>query len=173
MPFYEFFCPNCNTIFTFFSRRVNTETVPDCPSCKKRKLERRISLFAVSGRAKKGDTEDSGGTGADYLPIDEARMTKAMEALAGEAEHLSEDDPRQAANLMRKFSDMTGLNYTDKMNEALNRLETGEDPEAIEAEMGDSLENEDPFVLPEKKENVKSSAPRKKPLRRDETVYEL
>jgi putative FmdB family regulatory protein len=173
MPFYEFFCPDCNTIFTFFSRRVNTETIPDCPSCKIRKLDRRISLFAVAGKSKKDATEDTGDKGADDLPVDEARMTKAMEALAGEAEHLSEDDPRQAANLMRKFSDMTGLKYTDKMNEALNRLETGEDPEAIEAEMGDAFESEDPFILPEKQESPKSATPRKKPPMRDETVYEL
>jgi putative FmdB family regulatory protein len=173
MPFYEFYCPDCNVIFNFFSRRVNTETIPDCPRCRARKLERRISLFAVTGRATKSGGEDSDGHRRDDLPIDEAKMTKAMESLAGEAEHLSEDDPRQAANLMRKFSDMTGLHYTDKMNEALSRLETGEDPEAIEAEMGDTLENEDPFVLPEKKETAKTGAFRKAQPTRDETVYEL
>jgi|WetSurMetagenome_2_1015567.scaffolds.fasta_scaffold00392_8 putative FmdB family regulatory protein len=173
MPFYEFFCPDCNTIFTFFSRRVNTETVPFCPSCKTRKLERKVSLFAVTGGAKKETSDDSGDKAKDDLPIDEARMTRAMEALAGEAEHMNQDDPRQAASLMRKFSDMTGLKYTDKMNEALNRLETGEDPDAIEADMGDALENEDPFVLPEKTETGKKAAPKKAQPRRDEAVYEL
>jgi putative FmdB family regulatory protein len=173
MPFYEFYCPSCNTIFTFFSRRVNTEKIPDCPKCHAGKLNRQVSLFAVTGKSKKGDAEDSGGKGMEDLPINEEKMTKAMEALAGEAGHLSEDDPRQAANLMRKLSDMTGLRYGDKMNEALSRMEAGEDPEAIEAEMGDALGSEDPFVIPEKKEAAKTpSAQKSRPIR-DETVYEL
>jgi len=75
---------------------------------------------------------------------------------------------------MRKFSDMTGLHYTEKMNEALSRLETGEDPEAIEAEMGDALENEDPFVLPEKKETARTGvfAKRNQPGTKRCTNYE-
>ena len=82
------------------------------------------------------------------MPIpdfDESKMEKAMNLLASEAEHMDEEDPRQAANLMRKLTDMTGLNLGPGMEEALHRMEAGEDPEAIEAEMGDLLEGEDPF----------------------------
>ncbi len=172
MPFYEFFCSDCNTIFTFFSRRVNTETIPDCPKCHARKLERKVSLFAVTGKSRDAGSSEQGGESPD-LPIDEARMTKAMEALAGEAEHMSEDDPRQAAGLMRKFSDMTGLKYNDKINDVLNRLETGENPDAIEAEMGDALESEDPFVLPEKSGKPGAKGTGKKKPEVDETVYEM
>ena len=50
-------------------------------------------------------------------------------------------------------------------------MESGEDPEKIEAEMGDLLEGEDPFELPEKKGNV-DKLPRAAP-RRDETLYDL
>jgi hypothetical protein len=100
-------------------------------------------------------------------------MTKAMEALAGEAGTMDENDPRQAANLMRKLSDMTGLTYNDKMNEALSRLESGEDPEAIEAEMGDALENGDPFILPEKGETGKAAKKKSVKMERDENVYDL
>jgi len=54
------------------------------------------------------------------------------------------------------------------MKEAMNRLEAGEDPEKVEEEMGDILE-EDPFALPEKKVvREKNNAPFK-----DETLYEL
>jgi len=54
------------------------------------------------------------------------------------------------------------------MKEAMDRLEAGEDPEKIEEEMGDILE-EDPFALPEKKVvREKNKAPFK-----DETLYEL
>jgi hypothetical protein len=27
MPMYEFYCPDCNTIFTFLSKSVNTEKI--------------------------------------------------------------------------------------------------------------------------------------------------
>ena len=94
-----------------------------------------------------------------------------MQMLAGEADKINEDDPRQAANLMRKLSDMTGLELGDGMNEALKRMEAGEDPDTIEAEMGDLLETEEPFLLPDKKPG--SSKPRRPAPKRDETLYDL
>ncbi len=164
MPIYEFFCADCNTIFNFFSRSVNTKKKPKCPQCKTRTLSRVMSRFAFTGKAKEaGDGED--------LPFDEARMEKAMQALAGEAESISEDDPRQAANLMRKLTDMTGLELGPGMTEALRRMESGEDPDQIEAEMGDLLEGEDPFVLPGKKGG--KTGGRAPAPRRDETLYDL
>ena len=105
------------------------------------------------------------------LPFDESKMEKAMNVLAGEADKINENDPRQAVNLMRKLSDMTGLQLGPGMQEALNRMESGEDPEQIETEMGDLLEGEEPFILPDKKgKRSKSLAP---PPRRDETLYDL
>ncbi|MGD9182690.1 MAG: zinc ribbon domain-containing protein, partial [Desulfobacterales bacterium] len=99
------------------------------------------------------------------------KMEKAMQMLAGEADKINEDDPRQAANLMRKLSDMTGLELGPGMSEALKRMEAGEDPDAIEAEMGDLLEEEDPFLLPDKKEGAKRT--RKSPPLRDDKLYDL
>ena len=96
-------------------------------------------------------------------------METAMNLLAKEAEHIDEDDPRQAADLMRKLTDMTGLNLGPGMEEALTRMEAGEDPEKIEAEMGDIIEEEDPFALKEKS----SRATRKHPPRVDEKLYDL
>jgi hypothetical protein len=90
--------------------------------------------------------------------------------LAGEAQNINEDDPKQAANLMRKLTSMTGLELGSGMEEALRRMEKGEDPEQIEAEMGDMLENEDPFQLTAKKSA--RSAGRKAPMR-DDTLYDL
>jgi hypothetical protein len=106
----------------------------------------------------------------DELPFDESKMEQAMQMMAGEAEKMNEDDPRQAAGLMRKLSDMTGLQLGPGMEEALSRMEKGEDPEKLEAEMGDLLE-EEPFVLPGKKGSggkTRRPAPRK-----DETLYDL
>jgi hypothetical protein len=57
------------------------------------------------------------------------------------------------------------------MTEALRRMERGEDPDQIEAEMGDLLEGEDPFLLPGKK-GAKKTGGRPAP-RRDDTLYDL
>ena len=166
MPIYEFYCQQCHTIYNFLSRTINTEKVPDCPSCKDVKLQRKVSLFAaISSRGEQGDGDD------DLPPIDEARMEKAMGMLAREAEHMNEDDPRQAAQLMRKLSDATGLKMGTAMEEALARMERGEDPEKIEAEMGDLLEEEEPFLL--EAGSGSGSRTRKPTPHVNERLYEL
>ena len=164
MPIYEFYCEDCNTIFNFFSKTVNTKKHPLCPHCKKRKLSRQVSLFAFTGKAKESD-------GMEDLPLDESKMEQAMNVLSREAENIDEGDPRQAANLMRKLSDMTGLKLGPSMDEALERMEKGEDPEQVEAEMGDLLEGEDPFLLPNAK--VKETKVKRPEPIRDETLYDL
>jgi len=163
MPIYEFYCGRCNTLFNFFSKTINTAARPACPKCNSAPLERRMSAFAVTGRAK-----EAGGT--DDLPLDESRMEQAMQMLAGEADKINEDDPRQAANLMRKLSDMTGMELGAGMQEALRRMERGEDPDQIEAEMGDLLENEEPFQLAARKGLPAGKRPAPT---RDDTLYEL
>ncbi len=164
MPIYEFYCDRCHTIFNFFSRTVNTRKVPLCPRCKENKLSRQVSIFAVTGRAREESDMDD-------LPFDEGQIEKAMQMLAGEAEKINEDDPRQAAQLMRKLTHITGLELGDGMEEALSRMEQGEDPEQIEAEMGDLLEGDDPFQLKGKK-GAAERARRRAPTR-DETLYDL
>jgi len=67
-----------------------------------------------------------------------------MEALAGDMDSLDENDPKQGAHLMRKLFSATGMPVGAGMEEALKRMEAGEDPEKIEEEMGDVFE-EDPF----------------------------
>ena len=161
MPIYEFFCDDCNTIYNFFSKTINTTKRPNCPKCDRKHLERRMSAFAVTGKAKEdGDQED--------LPFDETKMEKAMHMLAGEADKINEDDPRQAANLMRKLTDMTGLKLGDKMEDALSRMEAGEDPEAIEQELGDIDEKDLFSVASGQKSNSRKKAPA-----RDDTLYEM
>ena len=151
-------------IFNFFSKTINTTKRPLCPKCNQCKLTRQVSIFAVTGRAQ----EDSE---LEDLPLDEAKMEKAMGMLAGEADKINEDDPRQAANLMRRLTDMTGLELGPGMQEALSRMEQGEDPEKVEAEMGDLLETEDPFIMPGKKAK---GDPNKRPApRKDDTLYDL
>jgi hypothetical protein len=55
------------------------------------------------------------------------------------------------------------------MEEALKRMEAGEDPEQVEAEMGDLLEQEEPFII----EGKKGRGVQRRTPHRDETLYEL
>lgn len=159
MPIYEFYCSECNTLFNYFSRHINTTKQPSCPKCNQ-PLQRQLSTFATIGKAKESND-------AFPMEIDESQMERVLAGLASEAENINEDDPRQMANLMRKFSDKAGLSLGDGMEEALARMEAGEDPDKIEQEMGDILENEDPFGKKTKKP-LKSGRPLV-----DETLYEL
>ena len=163
MPIYEFYCKDCHTLYNFFSRTINTVTVPRCPGCNTGSMTRQVSMFAVTGRASEAEDGD--------LPFDEKKMEKAMAMLGSEAENINEDDPRQAANLMRKLTDMTGMELGPGMSEALRRMEQGEDPDRIEAEMGSLLEGEDPFILPDAK--GKGLAARQNLPAKDETLYDL
>ena len=161
MPIYEFYCEKCNTIFNFYSRSINTTKQPTCPKCREIKLKRFLSSFSVLRESPEAKGEDS-------IPFDEQRMEKAIGMLAKEAENINEDDPKQAANLMRRLSEMAGLNMGGGIKEAIERMEAGEDPEKVEEEIGDILE-EDPFALPGKRViREKSQAPFK-----DETLYDL
>lgn len=151
-------------LFTFFSKTVNTAKTPSCPKCGDHPLSRQMSAFAVMGKAREDNDMDD-------LPFDESKMERAMQMLAGEAENIREDDPRQAADLMRKLTDMTGIELGSGMQEALRRMESGEDPEKIESEMGDILESEEPFLLSGKKGKM-GVEKRHAPIR-DETLYDL
>jgi len=162
MPIYEFYCKKCNTIFNFFSGSVNVEKRPICPNCKRIKLDRKMSAFATLKNRGEGDD-------MPMPDLDEAKMEQAVNLLAKEAENINEDDPRQAVNLMRKLTDMTGMNLGPGMEEALSRMEAGEDPEQIEADMGDLLEGEDPFSFKEKSTKLLKQRPPKV----DEKLYYL
>ena len=164
MPIYEFFCDECNTVFNFFSSRPNIEKRPDCPRCGKQQLQKMISTFATINKAKATDGDDP------LAGLDESKMEQALSGLMREAGHINEDDPRQMATLMRKFADRTGLALGGQMEEAIARMEAGDDPEQIEREMGDLMDSEEPFGLEALKK--KSQHVLRPPLR-DERLYEL
>lgn len=162
MPIYEFYCDACNTIFNFFSSRVDTEKIPQCPKCHKA-LQRQVSMFRTIGKAKE--------PGENGLPdIDESQMERVLGELASEAENINEDDPKQMAKIMRRFSEKTGLSLGDSMEEALCRLEAGDDPEKIEQEMGNLFEGDDISAMLAQK-TAKSG--RNRPPVKDEELYEL
>jgi putative FmdB family regulatory protein len=167
MPIYEFYCAECNTIFNFFSRRVNTEGKPLCPKCGYDTLSRRVSRFAVVSGGTQGGEE---GAGLDDLPLDENQLMRAMSALEGDMGRIDESDPRALAQLMRKFSSAAGMEYGEKMEDMLRRLEHGEDPDAIEAEMGDLGDDGDimDFIRAKKSASGKKAQPKV-----DDTLYEM
>ena len=98
-----------------------------------------------------------------------------MAAMAHEVDNLNEDDPRQMARVMRKLFDGAGLSVGAGMEEAIRRMEAGEDPDKIEEEMGDLLDGDDEVML-----GAAPGGSRLRSLRRrlrapelDETLYEL
>lgn len=162
MPIYEYYCDRCNVIFNFYSSRVNTTKIPACPKCDKKELTKQISTFATIGKARE-ESDDQ------FAGLDESKMEHAFESLMREAEHINEDDPKQMASLMRKFTSKTGLHLGDSMEEALSRMEAGEDPEQVEKEMGDML-NEEDFSLESMKKKI---ARQGNPPMHDEELYDL
>ena len=168
MPVYECYCPDCHTIFSFFSRRIDTDTLPDCPRCRRPRLARQASLFAIGKRRADPESGD--------LPegLDETRLMQAFASMAGELERLDDEaDPRQAARLMRRLYASAGLKLGDGLAEAIRRMESGEDPDAIDAELGDMLEQEDPLGAATAGEMLRRLRRELLPAARDDRWYPL
>jgi putative FmdB family regulatory protein len=171
MPIYEYYCPDCHTVYSFFSARIAPQASPACPRCGRADLGRRPSRFATP-RNRAGAPEE----GADdlFAGLDESRLESAMEQLAGEIGDLDAEgpqDPRQVSRFLRRFSDLTGLEAGPKMRDLLERLDRGEDPDALEEEMGGGEGDEDLAELFRLK--PAALARRLRRPRVDETLYFL
>jgi len=150
MPIYEFYCPDCHTVFSFFSSRIDTAVRPACPQCGRPELGRRPSRFAALSKAKSGagggDSESDEMDANDPLAgLDEERMAGVMDSLAGEMEGMDEgaqQDPKQLAQFLARFQEATGLEAGPKMEEMLARLKEGADMDELEAEMGGEADPE-------------------------------
>jgi putative FmdB family regulatory protein len=141
MPIYEFACPECRKIFSFLSKRLNPDRLPVCPQCGNRKMEKQISRFTMTRGlaepAAKGETEGDEGPAPDF---GDPRMARAMAEMERDMEHLDENNPKHMARMMRKMKDLMPPGSVPKeLDVAIKRLEAGEDPEKIEADMGDLL----------------------------------
>lgn len=123
MPIYEYQCEKCRKVSNFLVRNVSAHKPPACPKCGNPKMSRLFSRFAsIGGRGKTSD--DAGG---DMPP-----------GLDG----LDENDPKSLGRAMRQMAAETGEAMPPEMDEMCRRLESGEDPEKIEQEMGDVLGDE-------------------------------
>ena len=101
--------------------------------------------------------------------IDESKIEQAMMTLAGDMESMDEDDPKAMAHFMRRLSTMTGLELGEGAEEALSRLEAGEDPEQIESEMGDLFDGNELFS----QKKIKGWKKQFLPPEHDDTLYVL
>lgn len=166
MPIYEFYCSDCHTLFSFLSRSVSSKQ-PSCPRCRRPRLERTASAFAIS----KGRPEPlADGTASE---LDETRMESVMGELAQDVEKIDEDNPRQMAGFLRKFFDRTGMPLGPSVQEAIRRMEAGEDPDRIEEEMGDQLAGEEAQLLTGGSGGLKQLERKLRPPNVDKTLYEL
>jgi len=141
MPIYEFACPKCRVVFNFLSRRVNPGHLPVCPKCGNKKMVKQMSGFAmprgVSEAPAPGETEGNEGPMPD---LDDPRVMRAMNEMERDMANLDENNPKHMAHMMRKMKDILPPGTMPKeLDVAIRRLESGEDPEKIEADMGDLL----------------------------------
>jgi len=143
MPIYEFACPKCRRIFSFLSKRTNPGHSPVCPKCGNRKLEKQMSRFAMTKGLKEPAVGGNAGDNDDEGPMpdmDDPRVARAMSELERDMEHMDENNPRHMAQMMKKMKNLMPPGSMPKeLDVAIKRLEAGEDPEKIEADMGDLL----------------------------------
>ncbi|MFO1488139.1 MAG: FmdB family zinc ribbon protein [Verrucomicrobiota bacterium] len=136
MPIYEFACPKCRKIFSFLSKRIRPDRLPVCPKCGHKKLSKQVSRFAMGRRL----AEPSATVGGeDVLPdMNDPRIDRAMREMERDFEQLDENNPRHMARMMKKMKEvMPSGSIPKEMDVAIRRLEAGEDPEKVEADMGD------------------------------------
>jgi len=55
-------------------------------------------------------------------------------------ESVDENDPRSMGRIMRRLAEQSGEPVDEEMEEAMRRLEDGEDPEKIDEKMGGAAE---------------------------------
>lgn len=175
MPIYEYFCPDNRRIYSFFARSLRyADKVPRCPDNAKWKMEKMLSGFAITGKARE-ESADLGGE-----DVDDARMEAAMDAMEKEFGHVADSDnpdPRALAKMMRRMGELTGQKMPAEMNEVIARLERGEDPDKLEAEYGDVFDQMDALGGGDDDgEGKEASAGRRKKqkrITRDPKLYEM
>ena len=141
MPIYEFACPKCRRIFSFLSKRINPARLPMCPKCGNKKLKKEVSRFAMTKGLKEPSAESIPGEAGPPMPdFDDPRVERAMMEMERDMAHLDENNPKHMAHMMRKMKDLMPPGTLPKeLDVAIKRLEAGEDPEKVEADMGDVL----------------------------------
>jgi hypothetical protein len=175
MPIYEFFCPDNNKIYSFFARSLAYSGVqPRCPDGAKFRMERMVSSFSVTGRAREEPPAGS---------VDDPTLDLAMAEMEREFDGMNPDnpDPRQVARMLRKLTKASGEAMPEQMEEMMRRLEGGEALEKLEAEFGDLTDavgaqpsDDDALTRSGEVQKIKERlrAARQRPVR-DPVMYEM
>ncbi|MGV3773793.1 MAG: FmdB family zinc ribbon protein [Verrucomicrobiales bacterium] len=142
MPIYEFACPKCRKIYSFLSKRVQPDYLPTCPKCGSKELKKEMSRFGMlKGLSEPAPSTPGDGEPQEPMPdFDDPKVARVMSEMERDMEHLDENNPKHMAYMMKKMKDIMPKGAMPKeMDEAIKRLEKGEDPEKIEEDMGDIL----------------------------------
>jgi hypothetical protein len=175
MPIYEFYSPDTNKLYQFLARTLAyRDKTPRCPEGQGLRMERRVSRFAIIGKAKEDTGDDP------FAGIDESKMESFMADMEREMGSMddSNPDPRQLGRLMRKMTDLMGDKTPETLKELVGRLEAGEDPEKLEDQFGGFDEGEgadgNPVAAQDLWDTVKKriKSMRDQPVR-DPKLYEL
>lgn len=133
MPIYEFYSPDTNKVYQFLARTLALrDRLPRCPDGDGLRMERRMSRFAIIGKAKEEPDGDL------FAGMDETKMESFMAEMERDMGGLDDNnpDPRQLGRMMRKMTDLLGDRTPESLNEVVRRLEAGEDPEKLEEQFG-------------------------------------
>ena len=141
MPIYEFACSKCRRIYSFLAKRVNPDHLPACPKCGNRKLSKQLSRFALTRGLKESPATIPGEESGPPMPdLDDPRIERAMQEMERDLEGMDENNPRHMAHMMKKMKELMPPGSMPKeLDVAIKRLEAGEDPEKVEADLGDVL----------------------------------
>ena len=141
MPIYEYYCSRNNKIYSFYAKtHSRAESIPRCPENARYRMEKIVSGFSVTGKSGEsgnGDTQ----FGDDP---DDPRVEAAIAEMEREMSGIDEEnpDPRRMGRLMRKMAHLSGEELPPSMEEMVRRMEAGEDPEKLDEEFGDLLEED-------------------------------
>ena len=161
MPIYEFYCPECNTLFDFFSRKIDTLTHPPCPQCRA-PLSREVSQIGVLH----GDAPEDG-DGLGHAAMDDGRVEKALASFGDSLDAAGKtDDPKKAAELLSQFSDAAGIKFNPEIQDTLRRAAEGADPDA-------ALRDIDAIIASGDTPFSDGTKPRRAPPRKDPVLHDL
>lgn len=118
MPIYEYRCHDCKRRVSILWRTLAEAQsgTPQCPRCGSRQLARLVSRVAVAR------SEDE-------------HFESLMDP--GSLGDLDENDPKSLGRWMRRMSREMGEDLGGEFDEVVSRLEAGQSPDEIEAELPD------------------------------------
>ncbi len=140
MPIYEYRCPDCkrrvSIFFTSFSaadRRTEAGDV-ECPRCGGKRLSRLISKVNM---VRGGSANGADDTAFDDMGDDAMGDMDGMGGMDKMFEGLDDEDPRSVARWARQMKESMGdeMDLGPEFDQALARIESGEDPDRVMDDM--------------------------------------